>query len=1029
MTAGPEQRYFVFPASRAQQRLYFLQRLLGDEPTYVIPLFFAITGRLDVAALSAAIGDVVDRHEALRTHFAVEGDTLVQVIEPHAEPSWRVDAGTGVAAWMAAETGRPFDLDGGPLFRAALLRRGADDFVLVLAMHHIVADGWSVAVLLRDLQAAYRARAIGGDGPAEPRLQYADFSSWQDKWLAGSAAARQLRYWGDALGGELPVLRLPADRPRRPGVPATAGDSHPFALPVGAVRELAALCRAEGCTLFAGLLSAFAVLLHRYSGMDCPGLDTVVIGSPVANRTREEFDGTIGLFVNTVAVRCDLTGGPTFRELLRRVGRAAVDAYANQELPFELVVRELNPDRGADRDPVFQVMFSLHNAPRTSWDLPGLLVSELESPVRNVKFELELDILDTVDSTHGVESGPGPAAVLQYRTELFDADTVRRLARHYCRLLEGIAVDPDRPVATLPMLTDAERAELLPVPHPTEPVELCCHELFERQAACWPDAVAVSCGADRLTYRQLDERANGLAHRLRAAGVGPEVLVGLCAERSVDLVVGILGIAKAGGAYVPLDPGYPDTRLALLVRDGGIGHLVVDSSCRDSSCRGGACRDGACRDGACRDGAIAERFAWFDGHVVPLDGPASIGWPAGAPASGVSPEHLAYVIHTSGSTGQPKGTLVTHRNVARLFTAARPWFDFDHHDVWTMFHSFAFDFSVWELWGALTSGGRLVVVPPAVGRSPADFHRLLREHRATVLNQTPSAFRQLLAADERIGGELSLRYVILGGEALDPATLRPWIRRHGDERPRLVNMYGITETTVHVTYHRIRTGDLDRGGSPIGVPLADLQVCVLDANGEPVPAGVPGELVVSGAGVARGYLGRPELTARRFIRHPADPSHPAYRTGDLVKRLPGGALEYLGRIDDQVKIRGFRVEPGEIEAALVRHPRVREAAVLAVGDAGGDRRLVAYVVFGPGDRTETCSSRTETDDTPGGGELRGFLLGVLPEHLVPAEFVVLERLPLTAHGKVDRARLAKGGGRRVEAGRFAAPTTAAERAL
>ena len=981
MTAEPEQaaRYFVFPASRAQQRLYFLQRLLGDAPTYTIPLFFSLRGALDLTALAAAVGDVMDRHEALRTHFAIEDTTLMQVIDPAPRPAWRVDTGTDVAAWMAGEAARPFDLDHGPLFRAAVLRRGADDAVLMLAMHHIVADGWSLAVLLRDLQACYLARTAGGTAPAAPELQYADFSAWQDTWLTGAGAAGQARYWRDTLGGDLPVLRLPTDRPRPPGVPATTGDSHLFALPGDAVDELARLCRAEGCTLFAGLLSAFAVLLGRLSG-----LDDVVIGSPVANRTRHEFDGTVGLFVNTIAVRCDLSGGPTYREVLRRVGRAAVDAYANQELPFERVVQEVNPDRGADRDPVFQVMFSLHNTPTTRWELPGLVVSELENPVRNAKVELELDL---------VEAGDGLAAVLQYRTELFDAETVRRLAGHYCRLLEGIAHDPDRPAATLPILTEAERAALLPVPREGGPVR-CCHELFEEWAARRADAVAVCCGAVELTYRQLDERANQLAHRLRAGGVGPEVLVGLSVTRSVELVVGILGIAKAGGAYLPLDPDYPAARLAFLVRDTGIAHLVVDETVHSG---------------------LADRFAGFDGLVVRLDEASG---PVTAPISGVTPGHLAYVIHTSGSTGRPKGTLVTHHNVARLFAGTRRWFDLDHDDVWTMFHSYAFDFSVWELWGALTTGGRLVMVPTEVSRSPTDFHRLLREHQVTVLSQTPSAFRRLIAADEA-GGRLSLRYVVLGGEALDPATLRPWFRRHGDERPRVVNMYGITEATVHATYRRIVAADLDRGDSPIGVPLADLAVCVLDAGGEPAPVGVPGELVISGAGVARGYLGRPELSARRFVRHPADPTHPAYRTGDLVKRLPGGELVYLGRIDDQLKIRGFRVEPGEIEATLVGHPLVREAVVLAATDIGGDRRLVGYLTVDP----------AIAGTGPEAGELREFLRRTLPDHLVPAEFVVLDALPVNRNGKVDRARLPELGGRRVEAGRFAAPDTIVERAL
>ncbi|HSG38130.1 MAG TPA: amino acid adenylation domain-containing protein, partial [Thermoanaerobaculia bacterium] len=603
------------------------------------------------------------------------------------------------------------------------------------------------------------------------------------------------------------------------------------------------------------------------------------------------------------------------------------------------------------------------------------------------------------DLTLSVSAGPGGlTGGLEYNTDLFDSGTADRLLGHFSRLLAGVAADPDQRIWSLPLLSPEERRHLLTdlnAGTDRRPVETTLHRLFEVQAARFPEVVAAFWEGERLTYRELDTLANRWAHRLRDLGVEPEVRVGLCVERSMATVVGILAILKAGGAYVPLDPAYPEERLRFLLADSGVRVLLTQ-------------------------GGLVEKLPAHEARVLDLDEPLKEG-PAGPPAVGTAPDNLAYIIYTSGSTGRPKGVGVTHANVVRLFTATEGLFDFGPNDVWTLFHSHAFDFSVWEIWGALLYGGSLVVVPYWVTRSPSAFRELLARERVTVLNQTPSAFRQLIEADAAVDlGELALRYVVFGGEALDLQSLRPWFNRHDDQRPRLVNMYGITETTVHVTWRPIDSLDVERGAaSVIGSSLPDLSLAVLERNGEPAPIGVAGEMHVGGAGVARGYLGRPELTAQRFVPDPfgREPGGRLYRSGDLARYLPNGDLEYLGRIDHQVKIRGFRIELGEIEAALGDHPAVRQALVVARDEGEGDRRLVAYLVAGP-------------EPLPGIEELRAFLRKRLPEHMLPAAFVPLDALPLTAHGKIDRAALpAPDRERSALRGSFTPPRTPEEQIL
>ncbi len=958
------------PLSFAQQRLWFLEQLEPGNVAYNIPLAVRLRGRLDVNALRASLQEIVRRHEALRTRFTRVGDQPAQVITPELSLAVTVDdlrdlpeaeREPEARRRVLADAQQPFDLTRAPLLRVRLLRLDDEDHVLLLTVHHIVFDGWSSAVFSRELIALYEAYSNGQPSPLqELDFQYADYALWQRNWLQGEAIERQLAYWRRQLAGSSGILELPADRVR-PAVQSFRGSYLSLELGLPLTDALHALSQRSGASLFMTLLAAFQTLLHRYSRQD-----DLNVGTPIAGRNRSELEGLIGLFVNTLVLRADLSGDPTFRELLGRTREAALGAYAHQDVPFEKLVDTLQLPRDQSRNPLFQVMFVLQNIPWDGARTAGVEAKPFEFDVGTAKFDLTL----------AMQEGPtGLKAWWEYNVDLFDATTIERMAAHFRTLLEGIVADPDRPLSALPVLTASERRQLLAwgeiqAEHPTP---LCLHERFAARAAETPDAVAITCEDRHLTYRDLDRRANRVAHALRQRGVGPDVLVGLCAERSLDLVVGILGVLKAGGAYVPLDPSYPKERLAFMLGDTRAPVLLTQQT-------------------------LLDRLPDTAAEVLCLDAD----WPGMAPeaisqpASEVRPDHLAYVIYTSGSTGTPKGVMVTHGNVARLFDATNNWFHFDADDVWTLFHSYAFDFSVWELWGALLYGGRLVVVPYWVSRSPDAFRALLAREGVTVLNQTPSAFRQLIAADASAlpSDELKLRYVIFGGEALEPATLRPWYARYADCRPQLVNMYGITETTVHVTYRPLTCADAERAGSPIGGPIPDLELYILDHHGEPVPIGVPGELCVGGAGVARGYLNRPELTAERFIPHPFSAKAGArlYRSGDLARYLPDGSIDFLGRIDQQVKIRGFRIELGEIEAALTQHPDVREAVVVVREDRPGEKRLVAYVVPRPTHGLEV-------------GELRRYLGERLPDYMVPAAWVRVDHLPLTTNGKLDRAAL------------------------
>lgn len=971
----------VVPLSFAQQRLWFMEQLRPGNAAYNIPAALRLTGALDVYAFERSLNEIVRRHEVLRTNFrAPKGEPaqFVAAYEPellvvdNLEVLPETEREVEVERRATEEAARPFDLGRERMLRARLLRLGAQEHVLLLTMHHIVADDWSFSILIRELSTLYQAFSGGQPSPLpELPIQYADFACWQRAWLTGEVLEEQLAYWREQLAGMPHVFELPTDRPR-PAVQSSSGSVETLRLNASLTGALKQLSRAEGVTLFMTLLAAFKILLSRYARRE-----DIVVGAPIAGRNRAETEGLIGFFVNTLVLRTDLSGEPTFRELLARVRKVSLEAYAHQDLPFDKLVEELQPARNLSHMPLVQIVLALQNAPQDDFQLTGLTLGGVEAESETAKFDLTLNMSESEGELFGA---------LRYSTDLFDAATARRMIDHLTTLLEGIVTSPDRRISELPLLKPEEERQLLERwtsgARDFSPSLSGVHQLFEAQVERRPEATALVFEGERLSYAELNRRANQLAHLLRAVGVGAETRVGLMLERSSEMVVGLLGILKAGGAYVPLDPAYPHERLAFLRHDAGLHALLTVQKFADKSV------------------SASTKVILLDADATEL-----ARQPEDNPRHLTSPDNLAYIIYTSGSTGQPKGTLVTHGNVTRLFAATEHWFNFDDADVWTLFHSSAFDFSVWELWGALAYGGKLVVVPYDVSRSPEEFYALLVREGVTVLNQTPSAFRQLMAAEESAAahldlgdaGSLALRFVIFGGEALELSSLRPWFERHSDKRPRLVNMYGITETTVHVTYRPLTCDDARSGvGSRIGVALPDLQVYVLDPQLRPVPVGVVGELYVGGAGVARGYLNHSELTAERFVPHPYSPrpGERLYRSGDLVRYLADGDLEYFGRNDQQVKIRGYRIELGEIEAALAGYEGVRECVVAVREDAvHGDRRLVAYLVW-------------ERESKPAGlEELRGFLREKLAEHMIPASFVMLDALPLTAHGKIDRRAL------------------------
>ncbi len=949
--------------SFAQARLWFLSQLDPDSPLYNMPAAVRLIGALNVAALKQIFNEIVRRHEVLRTTFVIVNGQPVQVIAPtlilplpvvNLQELPELEREAEVLRLATSVAQRPFDLTQGPLLRTTLLQLGAAEYVLLFTMHHIISDGWSIEVLIQEVVVLYEVFCSGKPSPlADLPIQYADFAIWQRQWLQGEVMANQLAYWQQQLSHHPPVLQLPTDRPR-PVVQSFRGSTKSFSLSTKLTDALKVLSQGEEATLFMTLLAAFQTLLYRYTGQE-----DILVGSPIANRDRFETDALIGFFVNTLVLRTDLSGNPSFRELLARVREMALSAYEHQEMPFEQLVAELQPERDLSRNPLIQVMFTLQNAPVPVMEFAGLTLSPVEFDSGMTKFDLILTLSETPEGLTGR---------LEYNTDLFDAATIAKMVRYFQTLLTGIVSDPDQSILNLPLLTTAERHQLLVEWNDNQidyPQDKCIHQLFEAQVERTPDAVAVVFEEQQLTYQQLNQRANQLAHYLRTLGVKPEVLVGLCLERSLEMVVGLLGILKAGGTYVPLDPADPQERLAFMLEDARVAVLIQQQK--------------------------VEGLPEHKARVVFLDAD----WQVIAQHSeenfvgGVTIDNLAYVIYTSGSTGRSKGVMNTHHGLCNRLLWMQDAYRLTTADGVLHKTPFSFDVSIWELLWPLLSGAQLVVARPEGHKDSAYLVKLITEQQITTLHFVPPML-QVFLAEQGLEACGCLKRVICSGDALPFELQKRFFARLKTE---LHNLYGPTEAAIEVTFWACKHQTTQRI-VPIGRPIANTQIYLLDTQLQPIPIGVPGELHIGGAPLARGYLNRPELTTEKFIANPfsQQPGERLYKTGDLARYCLDGNIEFLGRIDHQVKIRGFRIELGEIEAVLSQHRAVREAVVLAQEEETGNKYLVAYVV----PKQESALSISE---------LRSLLREKLPEYMLPSAFVKLDTLPLLPNGKVDRKAL------------------------
>ncbi|BAY48354.1 amino acid adenylation domain-containing protein [Scytonema sp. HK-05] len=975
-----EAEVFIFPASFAQARLWFLNQLASGNPFYNVSTALRLTGSLNLTALEQTFNEIVRRHETLRTTFVLMEGQPMQAISPtltiplplidlrHLSATERE---TQARRLVTAEAQCPFKLTTGPLLRVTLLQLDEAEYLLLINLHHIVADGWSIGVLIRELGALYTAfacRDVASESSTplpELPIQYADFAQWQREWLVGEVLQTQLAYWQKQLDG-ISVLNLPTDRSRS-AVPTYRGARQFLELPHSLSQALVALSRQEGVTLFMTLLAAFQTLLYRYTQQE-----DIVVGSAIANRNRSEIEGLIGFFVNSLVLRTDLSGNPTFRELLNRVREVTLGAYAHQDLPFEKLVEELHPHRDLSRHPLFQVVFSLQNTPIEALQLPGLRLSLFEFDSKTAKLDLEFHLWQDLESLKGQ---------VIYSTDLFDDTTISRMLGHFQTLLESIVTHPQQRLSDLPLLTARERQQLLIDWNNTRrdyPQNKCFHQLFEALLEQTPDAIALSaCSANalvfenqHLTYHELNIRANQLAYHLQQLGVAPDTLVGICLERSFEMIIGLLGILKAGGAYLPLDPSYPQDRLNFILEDAKVSVLLTHSSLASTLA-------------SSFPGSAWECKAGWGNHkdeltVICIDKD----WETIAQQSQENPkncltsDNLAYVIYTSGSTGKPKGVLIEHRGLSNLIQAQIETFNLQpsHHIL--QFASLSFDASIFEIVMALGTGATLYLAKKESVLPGQALIQLLREKAITHVTLPPAVLAVLPKVELP-----ALQTIICAGESCSEDIVKFWASGR-----RFFNAYGPTEATVWSTVAEISaTGEKP----PIGRPIANTQIYILDKHLQPVPIGIPGEIYISGEGLARGYLNRPELTETCFIQETDFlPKTRLYKTGDLARYRSDGNIEFIDRIDNQIKIHGFRIELGEIETVLRQHQSVQETVVIAQENVSGEKDLVAYIV--PHQKQAATNI-----------ELRNFLKQKLPQYMVPRAFVVLNSLPLTPHGKVD----------------------------
>jgi amino acid adenylation domain-containing protein len=962
--------------SFAEERLWFLDQLVLERPIYNIPVAYVISGSLHVAALEQSLVEIVQRHQILRTTFPVVDGQPTRAIAPDISLTLPVidlrelppeQRNAEAYRYASEEAQQPFNLAQDPLLRVKLLYLKDAECVLLLNIHHIVSDGWSFDVFFRELTTLYTAFSTDKPSPLpELPIQYADFAHWQRNWLQGEVLESQLSYWKQQLGGSLPILQLPTDY-LRPPVQTYPGAYQFLELPLDLTKALKALSQQESVTLFMTLLAAFQTLLSRYSGQE-----DIIVGTPIAGRNQVETEGLIGFFVNTLVIRTNLSGNQSFRQLLSQVREVTLGAYDHQDLPFEKLVEELQPDRDLSRSPLFQVMFVFQNTPSQPWELPGLTITPLEVHSGTAKFDLTLALEET---SEGIKGG------IEYNTNLFEAATITRMLGHFQTLLEGIVTNPQQRLWDLPLLTPAEQHQLLVEWNNTTtdcPNNICIHQLFEAQVERTPDAIAVVFENQQLTYQQLNRRANQLAHYLQKLGVKPDTLVGICVERSLEMLMGLLGILKAGGVYVPLDPAYPQERLAFMLQDIQAPVLLTQQQ-------------------------LVENLPAHEAQVVCLD----TDWETMAREREENLEHevtldnLVYTIYTSGSTGKPKGIAMSHRCLSNLISWQLQNSTVRNGAKTLQFTSLSFDVSCQEIFSTWCSGGTLVLISEELRRDAVGLWRFIANEGIERLFLPFVALQQLAeVADTQGLIASSLLEIITAGEQLQ---ITPQIANLFKQLKgcTLHNQYGPAESHVVTAFTLKGSPQYWPVLPPIGRPIANTQIYIFDSHLQPVPIGVPGELHIGGVGLARGYLNRPELTQEKFIPNPFLNSKftlqnskcdRLYKTGDLARYLPNGTIEFLGRLDNQVKLRGFRLELGEIETAIAQHPSIQQTVVTARVDNSGDKRLVAYIVLDP--------EQTVTTD-----ELRRFLKQKLPDYMVPSAFVFLDTLPLTPNGKIDRRAL------------------------